>query len=124
MAPVSVYRGCGVSPQILYPTGILEYSTLGQCSQAQISYNGNTMDTISCVKGYVQQLETSAGAYVANNNRSGPGPMNATCLQCNAVLGDMQFEACLNPNASSSDLASQGVGQAVCGCGISECSTV
>merc|ERR1712117_985359 len=122
MAPVSVYRGCGVSPQsLLYPVGNLEYSTLGQCSPAQINYNGNSLDTISCVKGYVQDLETSEGSYVANNNRPGPGPMNATCLQCNAVFGDMQFAACLNPNASSSDLASQGVGQAVCGCGTNAC---
>merc|ERR1712165_603759 len=120
MAPVSVYRGCGVSPQsLIYPVGELEYSTLGQCSPAQISLNGNTMDTISCVKGYVQDLETEEGAYVANNNR--PGPMNATCLQCNAVIGDMQFTACLNPNASSSGLAAQGVGEAVCSCGTNAC---
>merc|ERR1712178_465387 len=125
MVPVSVYRGCGVSPQsLIYPVGELEYSTLGQCSPAQISLNGNTMDTMSCVKGYVQDLETEEGAYVANNNRPGPGPMNATCLQCNAVMGDMQFETCLNPNASSSNLAAQGVGEAVCEIGISECSTV
>lgn len=122
MAPVSVYRGCGVSQQsLIYPTGSLEYSTLGQCSSAKIALNGNSMDTMSCVKGYVQDLETTEGAYVANNNRPGPGPMNATCLQCNAVIGDMQFAACLNPNASSSDLASQGVGQAVCGCGTNAC---
>jgi len=122
MAPVSVYRGCGVPAQsLIYPTGSLEYSTLGQCSPAQINLNGNALDTISCVKGYVQDLETSEGAYVANNNRPGPGPMNATCLQCNAVLGDMQFAACMNPNASTSDLASQGVGQAVCGCGTNAC---
>jgi len=122
MVPVSVYRGCGVSPQsLIYPVGELEYSTLGQCSPAQISLNGNTMDTMSCVKGYVQDLETEEGAYVANNNRPGPGPMNATCLQCNAVIGDMQFAACLNPNASSSGLAAQGVGEAVCSCGTNAC---
>merc|ERR1712045_46029 len=122
MVPVSVYRGCGVSPQsLIYPIGDLQYSTLGQCSPAQISLNGNTMDTWSCVKGYVQDLETEEGAYVANNNRPGPGPMNATCLQCNAVIGDMQFAACLNPNASSSDLAAQGVGEAVCACGTNAC---
>merc|ERR1712038_2117589 len=121
MAPVSVYRGCGVPDQVIYPTGTLEYSTLGQCSSAQINYMGNTIDTISCVKGYVQELETSEGPYVANNNRPGPGPMNATCLQCNAVLGDMQFEACLNPNASMSELYANGVGEAVCGCGTNAC---
>jgi len=124
MAPVSVYRGCGItSSSIIYPTGDVEFSTLGQCSPAQITSmtNGNTIDTISCVKGYVQDLETSEGSYIANYNRPAPGPMNATCLQCNAVLGDMQFSACMNPNASSTDLASMGVGESVCGCGTTAC---
>jgi len=124
LAPASVYRGCGIPPQsVIYPTGAVEYSTLGQCSETEISYNGNVMPTWSCVKGYVQDIETSEGSYIANYNRAAPGPMNATCLQCNAVMGDMQFDACMNPNAtaSSADLAAMGVGMSVCGCGATAC---
>merc|ERR1712226_1420686 len=122
MEPLSVHRGCGIPPSsAFFPTANVQFSTLGQCSPAAINYNGASRDTISCVKGYVQALETAEGPYVANYNRPGPGPMNATCLQCNAVLGDMQFAACMNPNVSTSDLASQGVGQAVCGCGTNAC---
>merc|ERR1712166_894558 len=127
LAPASVYRGCGIPPQsVIYPTGEVEYSTLGQCSETEISYNGNVVPTWSCVKGYVQDIQTSEGSYIANYNRAAPGPMNATCLQCNAVMGDMQFDACMNPNAtaSSADLAGMGVGMSVCELGISECSTV
>merc|ERR1712071_710133 len=124
LAPASVYRGCGIPPQsVIYPTGEVEYSTLGQCSETEISYNGNVVPTWSCVKGYVQDIETSEGSYIANYNRAAPGPMNATCLQCNAVMGDMQFDACMNPNAtaSSADLAGMGVGMSVCGCGANAC---
>jgi len=122
MEPLSVHRGCGIPPSsAFFPTANVQFSTLGQCSPAAINYNGASRDTISCVKGYVQALETTEGPYVANYNRPAPGPMNATCLQCNAVMGDMQFAACMNPNASTSDLASMGVGESVCGCGTNAC---
>merc|ERR1711893_247076 len=124
MEPVSITRGCGIDNNPLNPVGNVEYSTLGQCSNTKISVRGESLDTISCVKGYVQDIETSEGSYIANYNRPAPSPMNATCLQCNAVIGDMQFDACLNPNGTSSDLAASGVGMSICEIGISSCSTI
>jgi|ERR1712048_964 len=121
MEPVSITRGCGIDNNPLNPVGNVEYSTLGQCSNTKISVRGESLDTISCVKGYVQDIETSEGSYIANYNRPAPSPMNATCLQCNAVIGDMQFDACLNPNGTSSDLAASGVGMSICGCGVNAC---
>jgi len=123
MEPVSIYRGCGIPDFAIFPTKGVQFSTLGQCNtDTEIVVDGKSTPTISCVKGYIQDVDMNGEQYIANFNRAAPSPNNASCWQCNAMMGDMAFEGCLNPNGTN--LESTGVSQNVCELGVTECSTV
>jgi len=120
MEPVSIYRGCGIPDFAIFPTKGVQFSTLGQCNtDTEIVVDGKSTPTISCVKGYIQDVDMNGEQYIANFNRAAPSPNNASCWQCNAMMGDMAFEGCLNPNGTN--LESTGVSQNVCACGTNMC---
>ena len=78
------------------------------------------ISTISCVKGYVEEMKINGAGVIAGFQKYGPSPMNASCFSCQGVVGSIEFLSCMNPNETSSVR----VGVDVCELGVKNCLSI